>query len=218
MTVPTTETGARTNGADAHARRREADFPVGPTLDGTPRRRQSDGWLDRWVATTADLTRLKHEHPMVYAVIDEQVGRRIRIGDRWLTDWASCNYLGFDLDEEIIAAVPEYLATWGRTQLVPAPGSPRLYEEIEATTTALLGCEDVCRFPTITHPHRKLPVLAADGTVFLDGRAHKTSTTAPWSRAVMAHASCGSATTTSPTGRALAASHPGRLARSRWTA
>ena len=70
MTVPITETGARTNGADAHARRREADFPVGSPLDGTPRRRQSDGWLDRWVATTADLTRLKHEHPMVDAVID----------------------------------------------------------------------------------------------------------------------------------------------------
>ena len=176
MTVPTTETGARTNGTDAGARRREADFPVGPSLDGTPRRRQSDGWLDRWVATTADLTRLKHEHPMVDAVIDEQIGRRIRIGDRWLTDWASCNYLGFDLDEEIIAAVPEYLAKWGThpswSRLL---GSPRLYEEIEATTTELLGCEDVLLLPTITHIHMSvLPVLAADGTVFLDGRAHKT--------------------------------------------
>jgi len=113
MTVPTTDTATRTSGADAGARRREADVPVGPSLDGTPRRRQSDGWLDRWVATTADLTRLKHEHPMMDAVIDEQIGRRIRIGDRWLTDWASCNYLGFDLDEEIIAVGPEYVAKWG---------------------------------------------------------------------------------------------------------
>ena len=54
-------------------------------------------------------------------------------------------------------------------------GSPRLYEEIEATTTELLGCEDVLLLPTITHIHMSvLPVLAADGTVFLDGRAHKT--------------------------------------------
>ena len=176
MTLPTSETETRRHGTDAGARRREADVPVGPSLDGTPRRRQSDGWLDRWVATTADLTRLKHEHPMVDAVIDEQIGRRIRIGDRWLTDWASCNYLGFDLDEEVIARVPEYLATWGThpswSRLL---GSPRLYEEIEATTTELLGCEDVLLLPTITHIHMSvLPVLAADGTVFLDGRAHKT--------------------------------------------
>ena len=58
---------------------------------------------------------------MVDAVIDEQIGRRIRIGDRWLTDWASCNYLGFDLDEEIIAAVP---STWPHGARTPAgPGS-----------------------------------------------------------------------------------------------
>jgi 8-amino-7-oxononanoate synthase len=176
MTVPTTEHGARANGTDAGARRREADYLVEPSLDGTPRRRLADGWLDRWVAATADLTRLKHEHPMVDAVIDEQIGRRIRIGDQWLTDWASCNYLGFDLDEEIAAAVPEYLARWGThpswSRLL---GSPRLYEEIEEETTELLGCEDVLLLPTITHIHMSvLPVLAADGTVFLDGRAHKT--------------------------------------------
>ena len=40
-------------------------------------------------------------------------GGKIRVGDQWLTDWASCNYLGFDLDEEIIATVPEHLAKWG---------------------------------------------------------------------------------------------------------
>ena len=149
---------------------------VGRPSGGKPRRRQADGWLDRWVATTADLTRLKHEHPMMDAVIDEQVGRQIRIGDRWLTDWASCNYLGFDLDEEIIAAVPEYLAKWGThpswSRLL---GSPRLYDEIEEQMTDLLVCEDVLLLPTITHIHMSvIPVLVGDGTVFLDGRAHKT--------------------------------------------
>ena len=59
--------------------------------------------------TVADLARLKDSHPMLDAVINEQNGRRIRIGDRWLFDFASCNYLGFDLDPEIIDAVPEYL-------------------------------------------------------------------------------------------------------------
>ena len=32
-------------------------------------------------------------------------GRMIQVGDHWVADFASCNYLGFDLDEEIIASV-----------------------------------------------------------------------------------------------------------------
>jgi 7-keto-8-aminopelargonate synthetase and related enzymes len=159
-----------------HLSRRVTDIPVEPSPNGKPRRRGNDGWLDRWVATTSDLTRLKNTHPMMDAVIDEQVGRRIRVGDRWLTDWASCNYLGFDLDEEIIATVPEYLAAWGThpswSRLL---GSPRMYPEIEEQMTELLVCEDVLLLPTITHIHMSvIPVLVGDGTIFLDGRAHKT--------------------------------------------
>ncbi len=113
---------------------------------------------------------------MVDAVIEEQQGRKIRIGERWLTDWASCNYLGFDLDPEIIAAVPEYLARWGThpswSRLL---GNPRLYPEIEDELTDLMGCEDTLVLPTITHIHMSvIPVLVGDGTIFLDGRAHKT--------------------------------------------
>jgi 8-amino-7-oxononanoate synthase len=41
--------------------------------------------------------------------------------------------------------------------------------------TALLGCEDVLLLPTITHIHMSvIPVLAGEGTIYLDGRAHKT--------------------------------------------
>ena len=113
---------------------------------------------------------------MLDAVIDEQAGRKIRIGDHWLADFASCNYLGFDLDQEIIDAVPGYLANWGThpswSRLL---GSPVLYEEIEATVTELLGSEDALLLPTITHIHMSvIPVLAGSGVIFLDGRAHKT--------------------------------------------
>ena len=52
----------------------------------------------RW----SELERLRTGSPMYDAVIDEIRGRRIRIGDHWLTDFASCNYLGFDLDPEIM--------------------------------------------------------------------------------------------------------------------
>ena len=50
---------------------------------------------------------------MMDAVIDEIDGRMIRVGDQWLADFASCNYLGFDLDREIIESIPAYLEAWG---------------------------------------------------------------------------------------------------------
>ena len=133
-------------------------------------------WLDHWLESCRDLAELKASHPMVDAVIDEIDGRMIRVGDQWLADFASCNYLGFDLDREIIEAIPAYLDAWGThpswSRLL---GSPALYEEIEEQLTALLGCEDSLVLPTITHIHLSvIPLLAASGTIFLDARAHKT--------------------------------------------
>ena len=38
-----------------------------------------------------------------------------------------------------------------------------------------MGSEDALVLPTITHIHMSvIPVLVGDGTIFLDGRAHKT--------------------------------------------
>ena len=54
-------------------------------------------------------------------------------------------------------------------------GSPVLYEQIEERLTELLGCEDALVIPTITLIHLSvIPVLAGDGTIFVDNRAHKT--------------------------------------------
>src|SRR3954471_9256572 len=133
-------------------------------------------WVEHWLETCRDLADLKATHPMMDAVIDEIDGRMIRVGDRWLADFASCNYLGFDLDREIIEAVPAYLDEWGThpswSRLL---GSPVLYEQIEERLTELLGCEDSLVLPTITHIHMSvIPLLAASGTIFLDARAHKT--------------------------------------------
>ena len=110
-------------------------------------------WLDHWLDTVRDLAELKASHPMMDAVIDEVDGRMIRVGDHWLADFASCNYLGFDLDREIIEAVPAYLDAWGThpswSRLL---GSPVLYEQIEERLTALLGCRGLAR-PADDHPH-----------------------------------------------------------------
>ncbi|MGA2925126.1 MAG: pyridoxal phosphate-dependent aminotransferase family protein [Solirubrobacteraceae bacterium] len=138
--------------------------------------RRDEHWLARWMRTTADLADLQYSHRMVDAVIDEIDGRQIRIGDHWLADFASCNYLGLDLDPELIAAIPEYLEQWGThpswSRLL---GSPVLYEQLEARLTELLGSEDCLLLPTVSLIHLSvLPVLAGSGTLFLDGRAHKT--------------------------------------------
>jgi 8-amino-7-oxononanoate synthase len=46
-------------------------------------------WLDRWLEACAELDRLQARNPMLDAVIKEINGRRIRVGDRWLHDFAS---------------------------------------------------------------------------------------------------------------------------------
>src|SRR6187455_3500044 len=145
--------------------------PVGPRSPHA-----SNRWIDRWLAACSELAELERSNPMTDAVIDEIDGRMIRIGDKWLADFASCNYLGFDLDREIIAAVPEYLERWGThpswSRLL---GSPVLYEQIEERLTELIGAEDTLVLPTITLIHMSvIPVLAGGGTIFLEKRAHKT--------------------------------------------
>jgi len=126
----------------------------------------------RWDA----LRELRDQTPMYDAVIDQIDGRRIRVGPDWLTDYASCNYLGFDLDSEIIDAVDVQLRRWGThpswSRLL---GNPRLYPQIEERLTELLGAPDTLVLPTITHIHMSvLPILAGQGSVLVEHTAHKT--------------------------------------------
>ena len=114
--------------------------------------RSSQPWIDRWLAACSELAELERSNPMTDATIDEIDGRMIRIGDQWLADFASCNYLGFDLDAEIIAAIPEYLEKWGtHPSWSRMLGSPVLYEHIEDRLTELLGLRGRAR-PTDHHP------------------------------------------------------------------
>ena len=109
-------------------------------------------------------------------VIEAVDGRRIRVGGRWMTDFASCNYLGFDLEPEIIDAVSEQLHRWGtHPSWSRMLGSPRLYPLIEERLAALLGAPATLVLPTISQIHLSvIPALAGSGTGFLDGRAHRT--------------------------------------------
>jgi len=138
----------------------------------------------RW----ADLERLRASHPMMDAVIDEVHGRKIRIGDQWLCDFASCNYLGFDLHPEIIQSVERELWRWGThpswSRLL---GSPRVYVEIEEQLTALLGAPDSLVLPTPswstlrrTRPSTKEP-LSPMGRARPSTASERTTTTT-WRR------------------------------------
>jgi 7-keto-8-aminopelargonate synthetase-like enzyme len=42
--------------------------------------------------------------------VDAMVEPVVPSRHRWLLDFASCNYLGLDLDPEVIGAIPGYLA------------------------------------------------------------------------------------------------------------
>jgi 8-amino-7-oxononanoate synthase len=117
-----------------------------------------------------------HDAGLWDQVIEEIDGRRIRIGEKWLTDFASCNYLGFDLDPQIQRAIGEQVARWGtHPSWSRMLGSPRLYPELEERLAELLGAPDVLALPTISQIHLSaIPALAGEGTILVDARAHKT--------------------------------------------
>ncbi|MFI5995513.1 aminotransferase class I/II-fold pyridoxal phosphate-dependent enzyme [Streptomyces sp. NPDC051362] len=125
---------------------------------------------------TAELDRLRRTSAMSDAVLDEVRGRHIRCKDHWLIDFASCNYLGFDCDPEIMAAIEPAVHRWGThpswSRLL---GSPRLYPDIEERLTALLEAPDTLLLPTATLIHSSvIPVLADQGHVFVEASAHRT--------------------------------------------
>ena len=68
-------------------------------------------------ARVAEVARLLAEHPMADAVVDQVDGRMIRVDGHWLADFASCNYLGLDLDPEVLAGVP---VIWPVGGVIPA--------------------------------------------------------------------------------------------------
>ncbi|WP_307834742.1 aminotransferase class I/II-fold pyridoxal phosphate-dependent enzyme [Paractinoplanes lichenicola] len=127
-------------------------------------------------AQTHDIEDLRVNSRMYDAVIEQIDGRRIRIGQDWLVDWASCNYLGFDLDAEIIEAVEPQLRRWGtHPSWSRMLGSPQIYPQLEERLTELLGAEDVLLLPTISQIHLGvIPALIGKGTLIMESRAHRT--------------------------------------------
>jgi 8-amino-7-oxononanoate synthase len=104
-------------------------------------------------------------------------GRMIEVDGHWIADFASCNYLGLDLDEEVIASVEPALRAWGvHPSWCRLVASPHLYARCEAALAELIGAEDFLVLPTVTLVHiGVIPALAGkDSVIFLDKFAHMT--------------------------------------------
>ncbi|MEV0118359.1 aminotransferase class I/II-fold pyridoxal phosphate-dependent enzyme [Streptomyces sp. NPDC050844] len=150
--------------------------PLAPARETATSRADAEPLDTRHHPRWGDLDELRRTSPMSDAVLDEVRGRHIRSGDHWLIDFASCNYLGFDCDPEIIGAIEPAVRRWGThpswSRLI---GSPRLYPEIEERLAALLGAPDTLLLPTATLIHASvIPVLADRGHVFVEAAAHRT--------------------------------------------
>ncbi len=79
-------------------------------------------------------------------------GRQIRVGkDHWVTDFASCNYLGFDLDPSIKLNVDEEIERWGvHPSWCRLVASPQIYTDLEDRLAKLVGTEATLILPTVT--------------------------------------------------------------------
>lgn len=113
--------------------------------------------------------------PQMFTIAEDQKDRRVLIDGKWRIDFASCNYLGFDLEPEIMAAIGPAVEKWGtHPSWTRAVASPALYQELERELAQTLGAPDTLAFPSISLLHNGvLPALAGySGVIFKDMAAH----------------------------------------------
>lgn len=114
-----------------------------------------------------------------YNVIAKEVkGRKIRVADtHWVTDFASCNYLGLDLDPEMDDTILPEIQKWGvHPSWCRLVGSPGIYDDLEQKIAHLIGTEACVIFPTVTLISiGLLPALVGkSGVLLLDKSGHET--------------------------------------------
>ncbi|MBT9314810.1 aminotransferase class I/II-fold pyridoxal phosphate-dependent enzyme [Leptothoe spongobia] len=115
--------------------------------------------------------------PIQFLTVDAQNGREVIINNKKVIDFASCNYLGLDLDEEVMAAIPEAMKKWGvHPSWTRAVASPRPYQELETNLAKFVGAPDVAVFPNLAMTSiATLTSLTVPGSViFLCQAAHNT--------------------------------------------
>lgn len=105
-------------------------------------------------------------------------GRKIRVSDdHWVIDFASCNYLGLDLDTEVDGTVSEEIKKWGvHPSWCRLVASPEIYTVLEHKIARLIGTEACVIFPTVTLISIGIiPALVGKkGVLLLDKSGHET--------------------------------------------
>ena len=111
-------------------------------------------------------------------IAQEVVGRKIRTdSEHWVIDFASCNYLGLDLDPEMDVDVGDAIKRWGvHPSWCRLVASPKIYEDAENTLAELIGTETTVILPTVTLISiGVIPALVGKtGVLLLDKSAHET--------------------------------------------
>jgi 8-amino-7-oxononanoate synthase len=129
------------------------------------------------VGQRALISKVLHSSEMFDANALEIKGRMIRFNQHWVADFASCNYLGFDLNKEIIESVEPALHKWGvHPSWCRLVASPSLYSQAEEKFADLIGAEDTLILPTVTLISIGVvpALMGKDGVMFLDKSAHMT--------------------------------------------
>ncbi|MCB0996819.1 MAG: aminotransferase class I/II-fold pyridoxal phosphate-dependent enzyme [Acidimicrobiales bacterium] len=121
------------------------------------------------------LTAAQMDLPQLLNVVEAQKDRQVLIGGRWVTDFASCNYLGLDLHPWVIGSIEPMVRDWGvHPSWTRAVASPAPYRELEGALAELVGVPDTVVFPTVTLLHfGVIPRLVErGGTLLVDREAH----------------------------------------------
>lgn len=137
-----------------------------------------DRWLQQTRGRNAEIRALVERGELYDRVCTRVRGRQIEVDGRWLTDFASCNYLGLDLHEGVFEAIEGAIKTWGtHPSWARMACSPALYEELERMLADKLGAEDAIVLPTISLIAVGLiPALVGAGDAILADRfVHKVN-------------------------------------------
>ncbi len=121
------------------------------------------------------LARAQTDLPQVFTSVSAQTNRSLAIDGHDVSDLASCNYLGLDLDPEVQASIAPMVQRWGtHPSWTRAVASPRPYHDLERALARTAGVDTVAVFATITLLHiGVLPPLAGPtGEIIIDSSAH----------------------------------------------
>lgn len=105
-------------------------------------------------------------------------GRKIKVTDNhWVVDFASCNYLGLDLDKDMASTVSQEINKWGvHPSWCRLVASPDIYNVLEEKIATLIGTEACVVFPTVTLISIGVipAIVGKTGVMFLDKSGHET--------------------------------------------